>query len=132
MKKEEHLLDNENYSSKSNTTPKSSGEVNKSIYPEQNIPFSKKLELEYGLGIAKFIAGDWFSPGGRISGGCSYLQRKEWIRQKRLFVRGEQDSSYYKDNFRKGDKDLDFINIDWSNVNFPQKFCRIVSNGISD
>jgi hypothetical protein len=29
-------------------------------------------------------------------------------------------------------EDLDYLNLDWTNINIGYKFCRVVSNGMSD
>lgn len=108
------------------------GETKKFKFPDALVPFADKLNDGYGIAIGEIIASDWFGGGGRIIDGCNFMARQNYIRNKRLFVRGEGDASYFKDNFKRGDNDLDFINIDWSNINWAEKFCRIVSNGISD
>lgn len=101
------------------------------VLPNPMAPFDEKLTDSYGLAVAKVIAGDWFG-GGLITSGCQFMDRREYVRRKRLFVRGEHDASYFKNQMKKGDGDLDLINLDWSNINWAEKFCRIVSNGISD
>lgn len=99
--------------------------------PDPLASMEEKLSDEYGLAVAEMIAADWFN-GGMISGTCDYLSRRDYVRKKRLFVRGEHDLNYFKKQMFKGDNDLDFINLDWSNINWAEKFCRIVSNGLDD
>jgi hypothetical protein len=99
--------------------------------PDPLAPFEEKITDEYGLNIAKLIAGEWFN-GGMIDAKTPYGSRREYIRQKRLFVRGESGTQYFKDGFKKGDNDLDYINLDWGQINWAEKFARIVSNGIAD
>ena len=99
--------------------------------PDPLASFNKKLEPEFGLSIARVISEDWFK-GGMISPGTNYMNRREYVRKKRLFVRGEHDSDYFKNQMDQGDNSLDFINLDWSNLNFVEKFANIVSNGLSD
>ena len=99
--------------------------------PDPLATMEEKLSKEYGLAVAEMIASDWFN-GGMISGNCEYLSRRDYVRRKRLFVRGEHDLEYFKKQMYKGDNDLDFINLDWSNINWAEKFCRIVSNGLDD
>ena len=99
--------------------------------PDPLASFKQKLEPEFGLSIALVISEDWFK-GGMISPGTNYMNRREYVRKKRLFVRGEHDSDYFKNQMDQGDNSLDFINLDWSNLNFVEKFANIVSNGLSD
>lgn len=99
--------------------------------PDPFATFDEKKSDEYGLKVAKLIGSEWFN-GGLITSGCEFLNRREYVRNKRLFVRGEQDTGQYKQHQARGSKDLDFFNVDWSNINLVEKFCRIVSNGISD
>jgi len=99
--------------------------------PNPLLSFEEKKTNSYGLKVARLISEDWFS-GGMIGSGCSFSSRREYIGQKRLLVRGESDSAYFKDQFKKNDMDLDYLNIDWSPVNWAEKFARIVSNGIGD
>ena len=97
--------------------------------PDPLAPFEEKLSEEYALSITKLIASHWFN-GGMITGNCEFLTRKEYVRQKRLFVRGETDLGYFKKMYTK--EELEFLNIDFSNINFVEKFARIVSNGLND
>jgi hypothetical protein len=101
--------------------------------PDPLAPFSEKETDAYGLMCAKLIENEWF--GGSIltdGNGCEYQNRREYVRDKRLFVRGENDMSYYKDYLGVGDNDASWENLDWENANWPYKYARIVSNGISD
>jgi len=97
----------------------------------EQVSFEEKKTPEYGLKVARLIGGDWFG-GGFIGSGCHFSNRREYIRNKRLLVRGESDNSYFKNQFKKNDMDLDYLNIDWTQVNWAEKFARIVSNGIGD
>lgn len=99
--------------------------------PDPLASIEEKRTEKYGLTVAQMISSDWFD-GGMITGNCSFLSRREYVRRKRLFVRGEHDLNYFKNQMFKGDNDLDYINLDWSNINWAEKFCRIVSNGLSD
>jgi len=99
--------------------------------PDPFAPFALKKEDEYGLKIAKIIESEWFN--NAILGGdnCQFLDRRNYVRNKRLFVRGEQDTQQYK-NHQSTDGSLEYLNLDWTNINIAEKFCRIVSNDISD
>lgn len=92
---------------------------------------SEKRSDAYGLNIAKLIAEEWFN-GGTITDSCEYGKRRDWIRNNRLFVRGEQDEQPYKDHIARQEGDLEYLNLDWRPLNIAEKFCNIVSNGISD
>lgn len=101
--------------------------------PDPFANFSTKKSDEYGLLCAKLIENEWF--GGKViyeGNGCEYLNRRNYIRDKRLFVRGESDSEYYKNYISPDKHSLDWENLDWTQANWPEKYSRIVSNGISD
>lgn len=99
--------------------------------PDPLAPDTEKATDAYGLKMAKFIDQEWFN-GGISSANCQFMTRRQWIRNKRLFVRAKSDTKEYKDLFAGNKGELDYINLDWSMLNLPQKFCRIVSNGIQD
>lgn len=97
-------------------------------------PLASDAEKEseaYGLQMAHFIDSEWFN-GGIESSGSQYMTRRKWIADKRLFVRAENDTSESKNLFARNTGDLDYVNLDWEQLNLSQKFCRIVSNGIQD
>jgi hypothetical protein len=58
------------------------------------------------------------------------MDRRNYVRNKRLFVRRARHSEY-KDH-QSSDGGLDYLNLDWTNINIGYKFCRVVSNGMSD
>lgn len=96
-------------------------------------PFEEKKTNEYGLSVAKIIAGDWFK--GTIltdNLSCEFNTRRDWIRNKRLFGRGEVDTTKLKKRISKTDTDLAYLNLDFRYINIAEKFGRIVMNGISD
>lgn len=101
--------------------------------PSPYATWDEKVTDEYGLKIGALISSEWFN-GSLIGAGtsCAFLNRRNYVREKRLFVRGEQDTQRYKDHMARGDNGLELLNLDWSNINLVEKFCRIVSNGISD
>ena len=100
-------------------------------FPNTLSPWAEKISKEYGLEYAKTISQEWFN-GGIISSGCSFQNRRDYIRNNRLYVRGEQDADEYKKLFSLQEGDLSMVNIDWRIQNSVQKFCRVVSNGIRD
>jgi hypothetical protein len=99
--------------------------------PDPLAPDAEKKQNTYGLQMAHFIENEWFN-GGIESKNCNFMTRRNWIREKRLFVRAESDTNEDKNLFARNDGDLDYINLDWEQLNLAQKFCRIVSNGIQD
>lgn len=107
---------------------------NKKIYnrPDQFAPFEDKLKNEYGLQIAKVISSDWFDGNGFTRGTCEYLNRREYVRNKRLFVRGEQSVKGLKDAYSPREGALEIVNLDFTPINWAEKFNRVVSGGISD
>ena len=99
--------------------------------PSPLAPFEEKILPEYGLKIAEFISREWFN-GGMIQKGCGYMNRRNWIIEQRLYARGEQDTQSYKNIVARQTGDLKYLNLDWRVINICEKFCNIVSNGISD
>lgn len=104
--------------------------INNSI-PDPLAPWDEKTSDAYGLSFARIISSDWFGGGFAVTG-TQFANRREYVRRKRLFVRGEHDPDYFKNQMGKNEGALDYINLDWSNINWAEKFCRIVSNGLSD
>lgn len=100
--------------------------------PDPMASFDEKLSDEYGIKIGKYISGEWFSPNGLIGGSCEFLNRREYVRKKRLFVRGEYDILNFKQDYSPREGALELVNLDFNIINVAEKFCRIVSNGISD
>lgn len=103
-------------------------------YPDPLAPFSEKQTEAYGARCAKVIESEWFN-GSVITENdttTSYYQRRTYVREKRLLVRGENDLKYYKNFVSPNKGDLDWENLDWTSANWPEKYERIVSNGISD
>jgi len=97
--------------------------------PDPLATFEEKKTNVYGLSIGKMIGDDWFN-GSFAVAGTPFANRRDYVRNKRLFIRGEDSVDYYKAD--KGDNGLDFVNIDWTLINWAEKFARIVSNGLSD
>jgi len=99
--------------------------------PDPLAPFEYKTSDYYGLQIANLIAKEWFN-GGLIDSKCNFMSRRAFVRKMRLLVRGEQDLRETKSYLSNGGKDLDKLNINWKTVNWASKFCRILSNSITD
>lgn len=100
-------------------------------YPDVLASFETKKSKAYGLQMARIISSQWFG-GGMINAGCEYWSRRDYVRRKRLFVRGEMGQQYFKDAMVKMDGELNELNLDFSTINWGEKFCRIVSNGLND
>lgn len=100
-------------------------------YPDPLAPAEEKDSKDYGLAYAKYISDHWFN-GGFITGDCSYRERREWIRNKRLYARGKQDEKRYKDHIARETEDLSFLNLDWRPTNWMGKFVRVITGGINE
>lgn len=107
-----------------------SEEKKRNRMPDPLAPFAEKLTDEYAHNVAEFISGEWFN-GGSIEQGCEFALRRDYIRNKRLFFRGEMESTYFKNAMKKGDNDLDLYNVDWKDLNQQEKFARSVINGLN-
>lgn len=108
-------------------------ETKKVKRPNPLAPFSEKKTNAYGKMCAKLIESEWFGGSVLTNGnGCQYSTRKEYVNGNRLFVRGENDTAYYKEFLGVGDSDKSWENLDWTSANWPEKYSRIVSNGTSD
>jgi hypothetical protein len=100
-------------------------------YPDPLATNDEKNSLEYGLKYAKFMADQWFN-GGLISDGCTYAERRNWIRDRRLYAKGRQDEKRYKDHVARETADMSFLNLDWRPTNHMGKFVRVVANGTDE
>jgi hypothetical protein len=99
--------------------------------PDPLAPDVVKKDNAYGLQMAHFIENEWFN-GGIENKGSNFMTRSNWIAEKRLFARAESDPAQDKNLFSRNTGDLDYVNLDWEQLNLAQKFCRKVSNGIQD
>lgn len=102
-----------------------------STIPDPLASNKEKLTDEYGLKYCKSIQQEWFG-GGMISKHSTFMGRHQWIKEMRMFNRGEQDIQTYKDIAARQKEDLDWLNMDWTIINVAEKFTNIVRNGISD
>lgn len=109
-----------------NTTPSS--------IPDPLAPDHIKAKDAFGLSVAVHIASEWFN-GGFVSSnsGNGFQDRNKIIQERRAYYRGTQSIDKYKKWFAKNTGDLDMVdNMDFRNINFAEKFCNIVINGIQD
>jgi len=95
------------------------------------LTFDEKLQKEYGIKIADFMAKEWFD-NKLISDGCRFMGRNKWVENKRLFARGEQDTQRYKNIIARQSGDMSYLNLDWRIINLCGKFSNVVTNGLSD
>lgn len=98
--------------------------------PNPLAPDSVKEGKDYALLVAKTIEKEWFN-GGIIADKCEFVNRSLYVQNNRLIVRGDENVESYKEHLSRQKGDLDYLNLDWSLINISEKFCNIVSNGIS-
>ena len=99
-----------------------------SSFPDQVVPDSVKNSYDYGLQVAQAIENEWFK---QDIGGDRYLQNYQNYHSLRLYARGEQPVSKYK-NELSINGDLSYLNLDWKIVPVIPKFVDIVVNGMID
>jgi hypothetical protein len=99
-----------------------------SSFPDQVVPDSVKNSYDYGLRVAQAIENEWFR---QDTGGDKYLQNFQNYHSLRLYARGEQPVSKYKDELSING-DLSYLNLDWKIVPVIPKFVDIVVNGMID
>ena len=102
--------------------------------PDPLAPDHIKVKDAFGLSVAVHIASEWFN-GGFVSSnnGNGFQDRNKKIQELRAYYRGTQNVDKYKKWFAKNSGDLAMVeNMDFRNINFAEKFCNIVINGIQD
>ena len=102
--------------------------------PDPLAPDHIKVKDAFGLSVAVHIASEWFN-GGFVSSnnGNGFQDRNKKIQELRAYYRGTQNIDKYKKWFAKNAGDLAMVeNMDFRNINFAEKFCNIVINGIQD
>ena len=99
-----------------------------SSFPDQVVPDSVKNSYDYGLQVAQAIENEWFK---QDIGGDRYLQNYQNYHSLRLYARGEQPVSKYK-NELSINGDLSYLNLDWKIVPVIPKFVDIVVNGMTE
>jgi hypothetical protein len=60
--------------------------IKNSNFPDPFASFEEKLTTEYGVKLAKLISADWFNVNGFAGHGTEYYNRRQYVREKRLFV----------------------------------------------
>jgi hypothetical protein len=89
---------------------------------------AEKASDSFGLQIGQAIQYEWFRKDGNS---CRYYSQWRDFRRLRLYARGEQPISKYKNELAI-DGDLSYLNLDWTPVPIIPKFVDIVVNGMSD
>jgi hypothetical protein len=102
--------------------------INSASFPDQFVSDSEKKSLEFGLQVGQAIQYEWFRKGG---GDCKFYRQLDDFHRLRLYSRGEQSVSKYKNELAV-DGDLSYLNLDWTPIPIIPKFVDIVVNGMSD
>lgn len=90
-----------------------------------------KSKDDFGIKVAEAISSEWFE-NGAITNKCNYGTRRDWIKARRLFARGEQDLKVYKDITAKEENELSYHNLDWTPINYLGKYVKLVADGINE
>ena len=99
--------------------------------PDPLASSEEKKSDEYGLKYAKSIAQEWFN-GGLIDSKTTFTKRHEWIREMRLYNRGEQDIEKDKKHLARQENDLTYLNLDFTPINVVESYTNRVRNGLTD
>ena len=97
-------------------------------FPSQMSTDAEKASDSFGLQVGQAIQYEWFRKDGNS---CRYYSQWRDFHRLRLYARGEQSVSKYKNELAI-DGDLSYLNIDWTPVPIIPKFVDIVVNGMSD
>ena len=103
-------------------------QINAASFPSQLVTDAEKASKEFGLQVGQSIQYEWFRKDGSS---CRYYSQWKDFRRLRLYARGEQPISKYKNELAI-DGDLSYLNLDWTPVPILPKFIDIVVNGMSD
>lgn len=103
-------------------------EINSVSFPSQLATDAEKASDAFGLQVGQAIQYEWFRKDGNS---CRYYGQWQDFRKQRLYARGEQSVTKYK-NELSVDGDLSYLNLDWTPVPIIPKFIDIVVNGMSD
>lgn len=102
--------------------------------PDPLAPDHIKKTDAFGLQVAIHIGSEWFKGGFLNStSGNQFQDRNKQIQTLRSYYRGEQSGEKYKKWFSKNTDDLCMLDhMDFTNINWAEKFCNIPINGIQD
>jgi hypothetical protein len=98
-------------------------------FPDHLAPDEIKNKDEFGLQMAKAIEQEWFYRPD--SGNCSYYDKRDKYHKLRLYARGEQDTSIYK-NLMNGGEDTSYTNYDWRPLQIIPKFVKLITNQMTE
>jgi hypothetical protein len=99
--------------------------------PDPLAPESEKKSDAYGLKMAVAIQQEWFI-NGKLDKHSLFMQRHNWIREMRLYNRGEQDIEKYKNILASNKQQLQLMSMQWTPINIAEKFTNVARSGISD
>ena len=102
-------------------------DITSSVFPSQLATDAEKASKEFGLQVGQAIQYEWFRKDGNS---CRYYGRWKEFHRLRLYARGEQSVTKYKNELAI-DGDLSYLNLDWTPVPVIPKFVDIVVNGMS-
>ena len=97
-------------------------------FPSHAASNETKDTYEYGLDVGDAIEGQWFSEESAV---FDFYQNRRNFHNLRLYSKGDQNVSRYKDEFSING-DLSYLNLDWKPVPIVPKFVDIVVNGMQD
>jgi len=103
-------------------------DITSSAFPSQLATDAEKKSEQFGLQVGQAIQYEWFRKDGS---NCRYYGQWREFHRLRLYARGEQSISKYKNELAI-DGDLSYLNLDWTPVPVIPKFVDIVVNGMSD
>lgn len=98
--------------------------------PDPLAPDNEKKDKSYGLKWAIAIQQEWFN-GGMIVDDCLFTERYNDFKSLRSYVRGESDLNKDKHHISREPDDLSLHNLDFTPINYAEKFTNKVVNGIS-
>ena len=104
-------------------------DITSTVFPSQMASDAEKESKAYGLQVGQAIQYEWFRKDGNTN--CRYYGRWREFHRLRLYARGEQPVSKYKNELAI-DGDISYLNLDWTPVPILPKFVDIVVNGMSE
>lgn len=99
--------------------------------PDPLAPEEEKKKDSYGLKMAAAIESEWFI-NGKMDKSSLFMQRHNWIREMRLYNRGEQDIEKYKNILASTKQQMQLMAMQWTPINIAEKFTNVARSGISD
>jgi hypothetical protein len=103
-------------------------DIKATSFPSQLATDAEKASSDFGLQVGNSIMYEWFRKDGNS---CRYYGQWREFHRLRLYARGEQSVSKYKNELAI-DGDLSYLNLDWTPVPVIPKFVDIIVNGMSN